>query len=152
MLSEVFIKNPRHNVFWKRCTDMDFAWSGLMRYCHIGIKAKVKKYNYLFQRVSSLIWILSTLLLTVMNSLLPRIEPGNKLVLHRHAPAEVYYVLQVNITQIWFTMYYRWKSFKYCLLCLTCDYYPNMVYYVLTLFLMGGGRSAPPFAKSRIPY
>merc|ERR1712142_537918 len=47
------IKNPLHNVSWKRCTDMEFAWSGLMR-----------------------------------------LEPGHKLVLHRHAPAEVYYVLQ----------------------------------------------------------
>eukprot|EP00090_Calanus_glacialis_P025166 TRINITY_DN39187_c0_g1_i1.p1 TRINITY_DN39187_c0_g1~~TRINITY_DN39187_c0_g1_i1.p1 ORF type:complete len:161 (-),score=26.33 TRINITY_DN39187_c0_g1_i1:91-573(-) len=47
------VQNPLHNVFWKRCTDMEFAWSGLMR-----------------------------------------IEPGHKLVLHKHAPAEVYYILK----------------------------------------------------------
>merc|ERR1712080_127405 len=25
------IKTPRHNIHWKRCTHMDFAWSGVMR-------------------------------------------------------------------------------------------------------------------------
>jgi len=49
------LKNPLDNIHFKRCTDLSFAWSGVMR-----------------------------------------IDPGHRLPLHRHAPSEVYYVLQGN--------------------------------------------------------
>ena len=70
-------QDPRDNIHFKRCTHLSFAWSGVMRSP-------------------------PSLLLTPH---LTRIDPGHRLPLHRHAPSEVYYILEVRRCHLVRTMH-----------------------------------------------